>query len=142
MIAAMGGEPFRVISTVVDKTDQHCFLHFLKLFVKELKVNIATVVLICDNHSGHGTPMIKEWCAKNKLELVYLPKYSSALNPVERYWGLVKAKWKKDISRLKTNYNIVNLYQDVNNLMRLVAGTLTDDILRCIDPYIAKVGLG
>ena len=44
--------------------------------------------------------MILEWCERNGLELKFLPAYSSALNPIERFWGLVKARWKKDISRL------------------------------------------
>ena len=95
-----------------------------------------------DNHRAHGTPLVREFCQSKGLELKFLPPYSSALNPIERFWALVKGRWKKDISRCRIKYDHTKMREDVEALMRLVAASLTEDILRCIDPYIAKVGLG
>ncbi len=49
----------------------------------------GTIILIVDNYSSHTAHVVKDWLADPvhaRLQLYYLPKYCSHLNPVERIW--------------------------------------------------------
>lgn len=65
-------------------------------FVKSLRTRwpAGKLYLICDNYSVHKRREVREWCAANDIELVFLPTYSSWLNRIEceftalRYFAL------------------------------------------------------
>lgn len=113
MYAAMGGEPFKIISQTCETTDTDNTMLFLKHFVASITEPIHTVVLVADNHPAHHSKRVKEYCERVGLEIKFLPAYSSPLNPVERLWALVKHRWKKQISRMTAKYNHDNLTTDV-----------------------------
>ena len=51
------------------------------------------IILIVDNYSSHTAGVVKDWLAEQpRLQLFYLPKYCSHLNPVENIWLRLKAK--------------------------------------------------
>jgi len=51
------------------------------------------ILLIVDNFSSHTARAVTEWLAEHpRLQLLYLPKYCSHLNPVERIWLQLKNK--------------------------------------------------
>jgi transposase len=51
------------------------------------------IILIVDNYSSHTAHLIREWLETHpRLQLYYLPKYCSHLNPVEDIWLRVKSK--------------------------------------------------
>jgi putative transposase len=78
----------------VSKSTQKCkkedFLEFL------LEVRLAngqkTLVIVLDNASTHRAKVIKEYCANNRIILVYLPPYSPNLNLIEYCWKDVKKR--------------------------------------------------
>jgi transposase len=45
------------------------------------------IYVILDNLSAHKGKKIKEWCAKNHVELCFTPTYSSWANPIECHFG-------------------------------------------------------
>ena len=51
------------------------------------------VHLICDNYGTHKTPAIKTWLARHpRFHMHFTPTYSSWLNQVERWFGLLTDK--------------------------------------------------
>lgn len=51
------------------------------------------IILILDNFSSHTAHLVQEWLeAHPRLQLYYLPKYCSHLNPVEGIWLQLKDK--------------------------------------------------
>ncbi len=50
-----------------------------------------TIILIVDNYSSHTAKEVAQWLAEHpRLQLHFLPKYCSHLNPVERIWLQMK----------------------------------------------------
>lgn len=51
------------------------------------------IILIVDNYSSHTAKAVAAWLAEHpRLQLHYLPKYCSHLNPVENIWLRLKGK--------------------------------------------------
>jgi transposase len=51
------------------------------------------IILIVDNYSSHTAHLVRDWLALYpRLQLYYLPKYCSHLNPVEDIWRQLKNK--------------------------------------------------
>lgn len=49
------------------------------------------IILVVDNYSNHTAKLVKTWLAQHpRLQLYYLPKYCSHLNPVEFIWLRMK----------------------------------------------------
>ncbi len=55
----------------------------------------GTILVIVDNYSSHTAYAVRDWLAEPdhaRLQLHFLPKYCSHLNPVERIWLRLKDK--------------------------------------------------
>jgi len=51
------------------------------------------IILIVDNYSSHTAQVVQEWLTRHpRLQLFYLPKYCSHLNPVKNIWRQLKNK--------------------------------------------------
>jgi transposase len=51
------------------------------------------IVLFVDNYSSHTAHLVRDWLERQqRLQMYYLPKYCSHLNPVERIWLRMKGK--------------------------------------------------
>jgi transposase len=64
-------------------------------FLEHLLVTYPDVpiILIVDNYSSHTAHLVRDWLAtQERLDLYYLPKYCSHLNPVEGIWLRLKNK--------------------------------------------------
>ena len=46
------------------------------------------VYVILDNLSAHKAPRLRDWAARNNVELCFTPTYSSWANPIEAHFGL------------------------------------------------------
>lgn len=69
------------------------FTHFLSRLVKEIKIPRA--VIIMDNLVIHKTQKVKDIFNDSKnVEALFLPPYTSSLNPIEKYWHVLKDKWR------------------------------------------------
>ncbi len=49
------------------------------------------VYVILDNLSAHKSKKIRDWCAKNNVELCFTPTYSSWANPIECHFGPLRS---------------------------------------------------
>jgi transposase len=71
---------------------------------------VAPLILIVDNYSSHTAHLVRDWLvAHPRLQLYYLPKYCSHLNPVEPIW-----------LRLKGQIAANRLYGSIQLLVRAV----------------------
>lgn len=70
------------------KEDFTVFLEYLLLVYPSVPI-----ILIVDNFSNHTAHLVQEWLKQHpRLQLYYLPKYCSHLNPVESIWLRLKDK--------------------------------------------------
>lgn len=68
------------------------------------------IILIVDNYSSHTAKLVGDWLVEHpRLQLYYLPKYCSHLNPVENIW-----------LRLKDRIAADRLYGSLNSLLEAV----------------------
>ena len=67
-----------------------------KTYIKEvlLPVLIPGKVIVMDNASFHKSQEIKDLIESAGCKLLFLPKYSPDLNPIENYWAILKLKTK------------------------------------------------
>jgi hypothetical protein len=47
----------------------------------------GTIYVILDNLDHHRSAMVRDFCAKNAVELVFTPTYASWANPIEAHFG-------------------------------------------------------
>ena len=76
----------RVFSTLGKGRNGKLFIAHLAQLNRALK-HFQVVHVICDNASFHTSQAVREWVALHpRIRLVFLPKYSPELNPIERIW--------------------------------------------------------
>jgi transposase len=74
------------------------------------------IILIVDNYSSHTAHLVREWLETHpRLQLYYLPKYCSHLNPVEDIW-----------LRLKNQVSANRLYGSMKVLLETVEAFFHD----------------
>jgi len=87
---------------------------FDKLFPNCLKSE-KRIVIIIDNFSVHKTYLSRIICKILNIKLIYLPKYSPFLNPIEQLWRTIKNILHRnpiqDIGFLKSE--VVKLYYEL-----------------------------
>lgn len=76
----------RVFSTLGKGRNGKLFIAHLADLNQRLK-HFQVVHVICDNARFHTSKAVREWVALHpRIRLVFLPKYSPELNPIERIW--------------------------------------------------------
>jgi transposase len=76
---------------VQEKMRKENFLAFLEHLLQTFPQ--VPIILIVDNYSSHTAHVVRDWLATHpRLQLYYLPKYCSHLNPVENIWLRLKNK--------------------------------------------------
>ena len=77
-----------------ENNDKMQFQHFL-IGLKN-KCKDRRVVLVLDNLPIHHAKLLNDVYDSNFKEL-FLPPYSSVLNPIERLWSVLKRKWTQGL---------------------------------------------
>lgn len=81
-----------VLNTFKEKHRHQEFLAFLREVDKNIPKNLE-VHVIADNYATHKHAAVKAWLAKHpRYQFHFTPTYSSWLNQVERWFGLVTEK--------------------------------------------------
>jgi len=81
-----------VLNTFKEKHRHQEFLAFLREVDKNIPKDL-TVHVIADNYATHKHAAVKAWLAKHpRYQFHFTPTYSSWLNQVERWFGLVTEK--------------------------------------------------
>ena len=84
---------------------------FKEMFLKEVKEN---KVIVMDNATFHRKSKLYDLCknANKNLRLIFLPPYSPELNPIEKYWAILKRKLKKLIKMSKDSKSLfINFFK-------------------------------
>jgi transposase len=61
-------------------------------------------IIVLDNASIHNSLLIQSKFKEKDCSLLYLPKYSPELNPIEHAWSWIKDKMKRLYDPLKENF--------------------------------------
>lgn len=104
---------------------------FNKLFPNCLESE-KRIVIIIDNFSVHKTYLSRIICKLLNIKLVYLPKYSPFLNPIEQLWRTIKNILHRnpiqDINYLKNE--VVKLYYELVDNASFVEKWIADYITK------------
>jgi len=55
--------------------------------IRALRPDGKPIYVILDNLNHHKKRELRQWCADNKVELVFTPTYASWANPIEAHFG-------------------------------------------------------
>ncbi len=95
MIGAISDER-RLIHSLIFKENNNA-LHFQQfLFGLKEKCRGKRVVIVLDNLQVYQAKLLDGVYDDNFMEM-FLPPYSSVLNPFERLWSILKRSWMQDI---------------------------------------------
>ena len=120
------------------------FRKFLAAIDKAVPAELD-VHLVCDNYATHKHPTVRKWLtAHPRFHMHFTPTYSSWLNQVERWFGLLTDK----LIRRGVHTSVQALENDIrdwiatwNDNPRPFTWTKTaDEILASLADYLAKVG--
>ena len=79
------------ISDVYDRFNSANFIDFLDQIVAACPTD--PIILIIDHAPAHTAKKVTAWLATQpRVTILFLPKYASHLNPIERLWGVAKSK--------------------------------------------------
>ena len=90
IIGAVDINNLTIVSEEKSKINADHVIEFLQKLVQENAYKYV-IYLICDNTDYHKAKKVKEYLKISKIELIYLPLYSSNLNRIERLWKLIHA---------------------------------------------------
>jgi len=92
LFAALDISSGQVIGSIHRRHRAVEFKKFLAKLDKEIPADLG-VHLICDNYTTHKSPTIEKWLAAHpRFQMHFTPTYSSWLNQVERWFGLLTDK--------------------------------------------------
>ena len=74
--------------------------------------------------------------------MLFIPPYSSVLNPIEHWWSLVKGQWRKQMSKVQVPYNNAHIETDLVLVLADCARRTTENMIASIDPYLYKIKKG
>ena len=84
---------------------------FFKEMIHQWEGSHAAVVVL-DNHPAHNSNLVRDFADSHGLDMLRLPTCSSALNPVERVWSVLKHHWATELAILngqKTDESIADM---------------------------------
>lgn len=114
LFAALDVATGKVIGECYSRHRSREFLRFLRTIDQEVPEELD-VHLILDNYSTHKTPTVQRWLAKRpRFHVHYTPTYSSWLNLVERWFGLLSQRKIKRASHRSTN----ELERDIRDFLQ------------------------
>lgn len=90
LIGALSTRGLIAMGTINAGTNTEVFVAWLEqVLVPELKEG---QVVVMDNLAAHRSPRVREVLRKVGCSALYLPPYSPELNPIELFWGWLKAR--------------------------------------------------
>lgn len=118
------------------------FKKFLAKIDEEVPDDLE-VHIVLDNYAAHKTPVIQRWIARHpRFHLHFTPTYSSWLNQVERWFGLLT---ERKIKR-GSHQSVVQLEKDLRDYIEVTNSEATpfqwtksaDDILKSLQRFCER----
>ncbi len=66
-------------------------------------------IIVMDNASFHRKKQLYEICRKYSCNLIFLPPYSPELNPIEKFWSVLKQSIKMNIRSCSSLNDAISL---------------------------------
>lgn len=115
LIAALAVHSGEITANTIESNNTETFLSFLKKL--DRKYRNKHLHIIVDNHSTHKNKIIKEWMShKRKITMHFTPTYSSWLNMIEIWFGILtkdvlkNAVWKSKQQLVKQLIDYIKMY--------------------------------
>lgn len=143
LFAALDHVSGQVISACHRRHRATEFRKFLQMIHREVPDDLA-IHLIVDNYSTHKAPVVKRWLLQHpRVQLHFVPTYSSWLNLVERWFAELTEKW----IRRGTHRSITDLEQSIKEWVTIwnqdprpyVWTKTSDEILENLRTYIQPI---
>jgi transposase len=77
------------IERILENSKKESIKNFL-IEIKNANKDYKAIVVLIDNFSSHKSTIVKDIAKKEGIYLVYIPKYSPDLNPIEYIWKSIK----------------------------------------------------
>lgn len=65
-------------------------------------------VIVLDNARFHNDPFTRKLVEDAGHILLFLPKYSPDLNPIEHFWAYIKSWLRKSLFTIKNKFKFIN----------------------------------
>jgi transposase len=102
VLGALSSEGVVAAMSIEAATSQPVFLAYLeRVLVPELKRRKPDATVVMDNLPAHHASAVAETLEAAGLGLLYLPRYSPDLSPIEPGWSKVKTRLRADAARTK-----------------------------------------
>jgi transposase len=102
VLGALSSEGVVAAMSIEAATSEPVFLAYLKqVLVPELTRRKPDATVVMDNLPSHHTNAVAETLDAAGLGLLYLPRYSPDLSPIEPGWSKVKTRLRADAARTK-----------------------------------------
>src|SRR6266508_2242530 len=143
LFAALDVATGEVIGSIHRRHRATEFKKFLTKLDREVPADLD-IHLICDNYSTHKAPAITAWLAAHpRFHMHYTPTYSSWLNQVERWFGLLTDKQL----RRGTHRSVQALEKDIRtwieqwntNPKPFAWSKTADEILERLTSYLQRI---
>lgn len=114
-------------------------MKFLRKLIFKVK---GAAIIVLDNlqvhHSKAVDQLIKE---RDRIEIQFLPPYSSTLNPIERYWNIVKIAWRQYVLQYAGEINEESSIAALKSIVDGIAPQKVKNIARShYDALIQSLG--
>lgn len=95
---------FTIDSTFFEGWFEECLLPCLK----------ENTTIVMDNAKFHRKKKLLEISKKHDMNLIFLPPYSPELNPIEKFWAMLKSMIRVNIHKFNSlDENIYSIFQVV-----------------------------
>jgi transposase len=100
VLGALAADGVAAAMSIEAATDTAVFLAYLdRVLIPALRRTKPDAVVVMDNLSAHKAPAVRERLEAAGLDLLYLPRYSPDLSPIEPMWAKLKAALRAAAAR-------------------------------------------
>ena len=118
----------------VESNNSNLFLNFMQALKN--KCEGRRVVVVLDNLRIHHSKKLNE-VYDNDFKELFLPTYSSELNPIERLWSIVKRKWTQNLHLFLDEMSLA-LTKKVKKKQELLTRSTIERLRETISKYIER----
>ena len=118
----------------VESNNSNLFLNFMQALKN--KCEGRRVVVVLDNLRIYHSKKLNE-VYDNDFKELFLPTYSSELNPIERLWSIVKRKWTQNLHLFVDEMSLA-LTKKVKKKQELLTRSTIERLRETISKYIER----
>lgn len=117
VLGAISSQSSQLVYSMDESTNIGAVIKLIKKMAR-VYTDLHEAVLVLDNHNSHYNEDVQMLAMELGLELLYLPVYSSQLNPIESVWGVMKFHWANVVAEAR------------------LRGTLEDQLTQTIEDFV------